>query len=118
MGNAKTAAEILLDTLAARGADRAFCVPGESYIALLDALHADEFATVVCCTPPSPRAVPAEDTAAAARALGVDEVLVVPDVARACDEAIDSAGIDDAVLVTGSLYVAGAARHHLRNRLR
>ncbi|MFC7608115.1 hypothetical protein [Teichococcus aestuarii] len=28
MGNAKTAAEILLDTLAARGADRAFCVPG------------------------------------------------------------------------------------------
>ena len=85
---------------------------------LLDALRADEFDAVVCCTPPSPRAVAAEATAAAARALGVDEVLVVADVARACDQAISAAGPDDAVLVTGSLYVAGAARHHLSRRLR
>ncbi|KAA2211599.1 thiamine pyrophosphate-binding protein [Teichococcus oryzae] len=49
MGNAKTAAEILLDTLAARGADRAFCVPGESYIALLDALHAHPSVDLVTC---------------------------------------------------------------------
>ncbi|PHK92913.1 pyruvate decarboxylase [Pseudoroseomonas rhizosphaerae] len=49
MGNAKTAAEILLDTLAARGADRAFCVPGESYIALLDALHAHPSIDLVTC---------------------------------------------------------------------
>jgi acetolactate synthase-1/2/3 large subunit len=49
MGNAKTAAEILLNTLAARGADRAFCVPGESYIALLDALHAHPSIDLVTC---------------------------------------------------------------------
>jgi acetolactate synthase-1/2/3 large subunit len=49
MGNVKTAAEILLDTLAARGADRAFCVPGESYIALLDALHAHPLVDLVTC---------------------------------------------------------------------
>ncbi|MFC3127325.1 thiamine pyrophosphate-binding protein [Pseudoroseomonas globiformis] len=49
MGNTRTAAEILLDTLAARGADRAFCVPGESYIALLDALHAHPSFDLVTC---------------------------------------------------------------------
>jgi acetolactate synthase-1/2/3 large subunit len=35
-----TAATVLVDFLAAQGIDRAFCVPGESYLALLDALHA------------------------------------------------------------------------------
>jgi acetolactate synthase-1/2/3 large subunit len=35
-----TAAARLIDFLAAQGIDRAFCVPGESYLALLDALHA------------------------------------------------------------------------------
>ncbi|MDJ0391261.1 thiamine pyrophosphate-binding protein [Roseomonas sp. E05] len=49
MGNVKTAAEVLLDSLAARGADRAFCVPGESYIALLDALHAHPSVDLVTC---------------------------------------------------------------------
>jgi acetolactate synthase I/II/III large subunit len=37
---AATAAERLIEFLADQGIDRAFCVPGESYIALLDALHA------------------------------------------------------------------------------
>ncbi|HEY4252085.1 MAG TPA: thiamine pyrophosphate-binding protein [Roseomonas sp.] len=34
-----TAAACLIEFLANQGVDRAFCVPGESYIALLDALH-------------------------------------------------------------------------------
>jgi dihydrofolate synthase/folylpolyglutamate synthase len=72
---------------------------------------------VVCCTPPTPRALPAEHVAAAARDLGVDEVLVRPDVERACDLALSRATADDAVLVSGSLYVAGAARPHLLHRL-
>ncbi len=33
------AADVLADTLIAHGIDRAFCVPGESYLALLDALY-------------------------------------------------------------------------------
>lgn len=71
---------------------------------------------VVCCTPPSPRGIPAEETAAAARALGC-EVAVVDDVARAASRALASATGDDAILVTGSLYVVGAARAYLRSVL-
>jgi dihydrofolate synthase/folylpolyglutamate synthase len=72
---------------------------------------------VICCTPPSPRGIPAEETAAAARELECGQVLVVPDVARACDSAVQRATADDAVLVTGSLYVVGEARRHLKQLL-
>jgi acetolactate synthase-1/2/3 large subunit len=44
-----TAAERLVEFLAAQGVDRAFCVPGESYIALLDALHAHPKLDLVTC---------------------------------------------------------------------
>jgi dihydrofolate synthase/folylpolyglutamate synthase len=84
---------------------------------MLSALRADEAAWVICCTPPSPRGIPAEESAAAARALGCDNVLVQADVARACDAALVRATADDSVLVTGSLYVVGAARPHLKRVL-
>ncbi|WP_340110226.1 thiamine pyrophosphate-binding protein [Pikeienuella sp. HZG-20] len=35
----KTGGEILIECLEAEGVERAFCVPGESYLAVLDALH-------------------------------------------------------------------------------
>jgi acetolactate synthase-1/2/3 large subunit len=35
----RTAAQILVDALKAHGVDTAFCVPGESYLAVLDALY-------------------------------------------------------------------------------
>ena len=44
-----TAAERLIEFLAQQGVDRAFCVPGESYIALLDALHAHDRIDLVTC---------------------------------------------------------------------
>lgn len=44
-----TAAERLIEFLALQGVDRAFCVPGESYIALLDALHANNGVDLVTC---------------------------------------------------------------------
>ena len=44
-----TAAERLVEFLAAQGVDRTFCVPGESYIALLDALHAHPVLDLVTC---------------------------------------------------------------------
>lgn len=44
-----TAAQRLLETLIQRGADRAFCVPGESYIALLDAIHEEPKFDLVTC---------------------------------------------------------------------
>jgi len=43
------AADRLVDCLVAQGADRLFCVPGESYLALLDALHGQNAIDVVVC---------------------------------------------------------------------
>ena len=45
----RRAADHLVDCLADAGADRLFCVPGESYLALLDALHGDTRIDVVTC---------------------------------------------------------------------
>jgi acetolactate synthase-1/2/3 large subunit len=45
----RRAADLLVDCLAAHGVDRAFCVPGESYLAALDALHdSNAIQTIVC----------------------------------------------------------------------
>ena len=79
---------------------------------VLEALDAATADLVIACTPPSPRAVPAADVGTAAAALGVPAE-VIPDVGRAVSRAIDRAGTDDAVLITGSIYVVGAARAQL-----
>ncbi|CAM5193847.1 thiamine pyrophosphate-binding protein [Bosea thiooxidans] len=46
----RTGAQILVDCLRLQAVDRVFCVPGESYISVLDALHdvRDEIDLVVC----------------------------------------------------------------------
>jgi dihydrofolate synthase/folylpolyglutamate synthase len=81
---------------------------------MLSALRADEFDAVFTCTAPTPRGMPSSELAAAARALGCDTVVECETVEEACGRAIRTAEHDDAVLVTGSLYVVGAARPHLR----
>ncbi len=85
--------------------------------AMLEALRADEFDLVVCCTAPSPRGVPVERVARAAVDLGCDEVVAADTVAEACREAMRGVDGDDAVLAAGSLYVAGAARPALQRLL-
>lgn len=80
--------------------------PGE----MLAALRADEFDLVFACTAPSPRGVPAELVARAATELGCDHVLAFDTVEEACIRALEYADGEDAILVTGSLYTAGAAR--------
>ena len=46
---ARTGAQILVDQLKIHGADTAFCVPGESYLAVLDALYdANSIRTITC----------------------------------------------------------------------
>jgi dihydrofolate synthase/folylpolyglutamate synthase len=82
---------------------------------MLEALEATDAALLVCCRPPSARALDPEEIAATAIDLGVDEerVLVVPDVAAAVAVAIERTPDDSQVVVTGSLYVVGAARHAL-----
>ncbi|HVX91676.1 MAG TPA: thiamine pyrophosphate-binding protein, partial [Xanthobacteraceae bacterium] len=46
--NTRTAAEVLVDQLLVHGARHAFCVPGESYLAVLDAFHDRALAITVC----------------------------------------------------------------------
>jgi dihydrofolate synthase/folylpolyglutamate synthase len=77
---------------------------------MLAAFRADEFDIVFACTAPSPRGVPAAAVADAARRLGCDNVSVFDTVEQACRRAMENADGDDAILVTGSLYIAGAAR--------
>src|SRR3954471_12517672 len=44
----RTGGQILVDQLLAQGVERATCVPGESYLAVLDALHDAEIDLLVC----------------------------------------------------------------------
>jgi acetolactate synthase-1/2/3 large subunit len=46
--NTRTAAEVLVDQLRIHGVCHAFCVPGESYLAVLDAFHDSDVAITVC----------------------------------------------------------------------
>src|SRR5215831_9749156 len=46
--NLRTAAEVLVDQLIVNGVRHAFCVPGESYLAVLDAFHDRDVAVTVC----------------------------------------------------------------------
>ncbi len=43
----KTGGQLIVECLEAQGVDRVFCVPGESYLAVLDALHDSDIDTVV-----------------------------------------------------------------------
>ena len=44
----RTGGQILVDQLVAQGVERVYCVPGESYLAALDALHDAAIAVTVC----------------------------------------------------------------------
>lgn len=90
------------------------CLRGRDAKEMLAALRADEFDVVFTCPPPTPRAMPTAELTAAAIALGCDDVIEYRTVEQACDAALRFAQVDDAVLVTGSLYVIGAARPYLK----
>ena len=88
---------------------------GRDPVQMLEALGLATARVVVACPAPSPRTLPAADVALAARALGV-EAWEEQTVAAAVEAALAAAGEDDRILVTGSLYVVGAARTALRSR--
>jgi dihydrofolate synthase/folylpolyglutamate synthase len=80
---------------------------------VLEALGARDAGFLVACTPPSPRAIAGPEVAAAAERMGV-VAEAVPSVEDAIERALAVATPDDLVLVTGSLYVVGAARTALQ----
>jgi acetolactate synthase I/II/III large subunit len=47
-GELRTAAQVLVDQLMINGVRHVFCVPGESYLAVLDAFHDRDIALTVC----------------------------------------------------------------------
>jgi dihydrofolate synthase / folylpolyglutamate synthase len=87
-------------------------VAGKDPAEMLAALDARQARLVVACTPPSPRAQPAEAIAAAANDMGIEAEVGGP-VPRALARALALAEPDEQVIVTGSLYVVGAARSAL-----
>ena len=58
--NLRTGGELLVDSLLANDVDRAFCVPGESYLAALDALHRTPIIDLVTCRQESGAAMMAD----------------------------------------------------------
>ncbi|MDY7106464.1 MAG: folylpolyglutamate synthase/dihydrofolate synthase family protein [Actinomycetota bacterium] len=89
---------------------------GRDPLEMLEAIGAPRADLVIATTPPSPRALAAEELAGVARELGV-RAEVVADVAEATEVARRQATEDDLVFVTGSLYVVGEARSALRSAL-
>jgi dihydrofolate synthase/folylpolyglutamate synthase len=82
---------------------------GRDPSAMLGALLPTGVRTVVACTAPSPRAMPAKTIAEAARALGL-EGEVVASTADAVALARSRLAADGRLIVTGSLYVVAEAR--------
>jgi dihydrofolate synthase/folylpolyglutamate synthase len=98
------------------GADRprivvAGMLRGRDPAAVLEALGPARL--VVACPAPSPRSLAPGEVAAAARSLGMD-AREEGSVDTAVEAALAAADDEDVVLVTGSLYVVGAARTVLR----
>lgn len=83
--------------------------PAEMLGALGRALGADRLCRLIACAPPSPRACPPALLAEAAVAGGVESEVALA-VPVALDRARALARADEGILVTGSLYLVGAAR--------
>lgn len=82
---------------------------GRDERAMLERMGVGAGDQVLVSAPPSPRAMDASKVADSARSLGAS-AKVVASVAGALDEALGEAGRDDQIVVSGSLYLVGAAR--------
>lgn len=89
---------------------------GRDPVEMLEALDAREARLVLACVAPSPRALPAEAIALAAESLGV-AAEVGGSVPSTVNRALALADEEEQVVVTGSLYVVGAARSALTGTL-
>ena len=70
----RTGGQILVDQLRLHGSGHVFCVPGESYLAALDAMHDAEIAITVC------RQEGGADVGVGALVQAVKEELGIPDL--------------------------------------
>lgn len=100
--------------------DESFSVPGRRILVfgllaqqdpaeMLAAIDINRFDLVIACTPPSPRARPADEVAEVIEELGVTAE-AVPDPVQALLRALFLAEEEDLIVVAGSIYVVGAVR--------
>jgi folylpolyglutamate synthase/dihydropteroate synthase len=82
---------------------------GRDPVSMLEALATAGIGSVVACAPDSPRALPADEVAAAAVGLGLDAT-VAGTATEAVSLALARARPEDLVVVCGSLYVVADAR--------
>jgi len=82
---------------------------GRDVAGVLQGLEADRCERVLCCTAPTARGIPAAEVASAAASIGA-AAEATGDVEAALDRALELAGAGDAVIVTGSFTVVGAAK--------
>jgi dihydrofolate synthase / folylpolyglutamate synthase len=82
---------------------------------MLSALDAQHAARLICCRPPSPRALDPAAVAAAAVDLGMNPARVetFETVEEGVRLALAETDANQQIIVTGSLYVVGEARHAL-----
>jgi dihydrofolate synthase/folylpolyglutamate synthase len=106
--------DALADAFAVEGASVAVVgmLSGRDPSAMLAPLVDARIGTVVACRPESPRAMPVDVVAAAARALGFT-VHEEPDAVAALELARGLVDADGLVVVAGSLYIVGAVRAHV-----
>lgn len=72
---------------------------------------------MMCCTPPSPRALPADETAlAASQVFPAIPVETVPEPEEAIRAVLDLRDPSQAVVVFGSMYLVGVARRTLKEQ--
>jgi dihydrofolate synthase/folylpolyglutamate synthase len=83
---------------------------------MIRALAGAHVGRVIACAPASPRAADPAALARAATALGIESE-VADKLGPALDRASQIAGRDEGILVTGSLYLVGAARTILVGRV-
>ncbi len=112
----------LLDTLEAHFPGRAVrvvfgCSADKDVPGLLGALRGRCTAFTATQASDMPRALPAEEVAAAARELGFEEAVpggirVTPSVVEAVETALSDAHPDEVVVLTGSFFTAGEVRNH------
>jgi dihydrofolate synthase/folylpolyglutamate synthase len=82
---------------------------GRDPASMLSGVRAATFDRVICCTPPSPRALPSDDLARAAQAMGI-RADAAPTIETGLTWALRGADPADLVFITGSLYFVGAVR--------
>jgi dihydrofolate synthase/folylpolyglutamate synthase len=115
---AEAAAAVLEEGFGVAGRRILVCgmLEGRDPTVMLQSLRAETFDQVITCTPTSPRALPADELALAAAALGIT-CRVASSIEQGVGWALAEAGPADLVFVTGSLYLVGSARAVLRGAL-